>query len=844
MTNTEQRLTEALTKLGRSVREDRLRPPGAAQARRRPVRTANLKHLLGGPPTSAWSRRRPERLLAPVAAAAALVLLIAGAATLPRLLHGRAVSSSSGGAAPTVKVGGFPTGVAFDAGSSTVYVSAGDANELTMIDAKTCNAGQRSGCAAAKRVRTHGGDPIGVAVNELTHTVYAANGGSDTVAVINAATCNAVDQSGCASKPQLIKVGGEPEFLALDQVTDTIYVANTSSGTVSVIDGATCNASVTSGCGKVAATARVGAGAFPIAVDAATNTIYVGVNNAVAVIDGATCDAASVTGCSRKPALISAAAPAGIAVDGANHTVYISGENGTVTVVDRNSCDATDTSGCRGRHPRVRIGADPRGNFLVAAASTLYATNAGSDTVSVINAATCDAAQTAGCAKVPPAFPAGLSPRRITFDPAAGTLYVVNTGASTLSMIAARTCKASNTTGCPTAPAPGTRVTEAVGGAGGGGVMESDCGPMVTAASSGQPAGRFTGSATELASGSVAGQAWSVWAKKGVSEPRALEDGGVVMNGRWYGLCAGPPNLFETELADVGPTGIDYGYVAFGGKAQVELAAGSHLLPAPQVVPLKDASFFIGALPKSACEYRVLLTHARSKDGSSMHQLGFGKCEPGQVAQITGSDGEWSSGQGAWAIGGFGLAPLASVLRPASGDGSASLPNIEDDCSPGPTNTESGKPGSAMTDSSVQVATGTTAGFSWSLRASKTSAGVTSVERGGLVVDGRWYGLCPGAPNPAEFELIDAGSTGLVYGYVANPGAYAIHLSGGIPAPRALLVRGGTFFIGQLPRSACSYHTVTLNAVHGDVSDMHQFDFGQPCRADQLVTITGGEGAW
>jgi YVTN family beta-propeller protein len=843
MTKTEQRLTEALSKLARSVREEGLRPLGAAQAQRRPVRTPKLKHLLASPPASAWSRRRPERLLAPVAAAAALVLVIAGAAALPRLLHSRAVSASSGRAAPTVKVGGFPTGVAFDAADNTVYVSSGDANDLTMIDAKTCNAGQRSGCAATKRVRTDGGDPIGVAVNELTHTVYAVNGDSNTVAVINAATCNAVDQSGCASKPPLVKVGGGPEFLALDQVTDTIYVANTSSGTVSVINGATCNASVTSGCGKLAATARAGTAAFPIAVDAATNTVYVGLNNDVAVIDGATCDAASITGCSRKPALISAAAPAGIAVDDANHTVYISGENGTVTVVDRNTCDATDTSGCRGRHARVRIGADPRGDFVDAAASTLYATNAGSDTVSVINTATCDAARTAGCAKTPPAFPAGVSPRRITFDPAAGTVYVVDTGGSTISLIAAKTCEASNTTGCPTAPAPGTQIAGTVGGTGGG-VMESDCGPMVTAASSGQPAGRFTGSATELASGSVAGQSWSVWAKKGMSEPRALEDGGVVMNGRWYGLCAGPPNLFETELADVGQTGIDYGYVAFGGKAQVELAAGTHLLPAPQVVQLKDASFFIGALPKSACDYRELLTHARSKDGSSMHQLGFGKCELGQVAQITGSDGEWTGGQGAWAIRGFGLAPLASVLRPATAGGSAGLPNIEDNCAPGPTNTESGKPASAMTDSSVQVATGTTAGFAWSLRASNASAGVTSVERGGLVVDGRWYGLCPGAPNPAEFELIDAGSTGLVYGYVANPGSYAIHLSGGIPAPRAMLVRGGTFFIGQLPRPACSYSTVTLNAVHRDMSDMHQFDFGQPCRADQLVTITGGEGAW
>src|SRR5260370_36215586 len=48
---------------------------------------------------------------------------------------------------------------------------------------------------------------------------------------------------------------------------------------------------------------------------------------------------------------------------------------------------------------------------------------------------------------------------------------------------------------------------------------------------------------------------WSVWAKKGVSEPIALEDGGVVFSGRWYGLCPGFPNVFEMDLANLGPQG-------------------------------------------------------------------------------------------------------------------------------------------------------------------------------------------------------------------------------------------------------------------------------------------------
>jgi hypothetical protein len=57
-------------------------------------------------------------------------------------------------------------------------------------------------------------------------------------------------------------------------------------------------------------------------------------------------------------------------------------------------------------------------------------------------------------------------------------------------------------------------------------------------------------------------------------------------------------------------------------------------------------------------------------------------------------------------------------------------------------------------------------------------------------------------------------------------------------------VRGGTFFIGTLPRSACDYSTVVLNAVTRGVDDMHTFKFSQPCRVNQLVTTSGGFGSW
>jgi hypothetical protein len=344
----------------------------------------------------------------------------------------------------------------------------------------------------------------------------------------------------------------------------------------------------------------------------------------------------------------------------------------------------------------------------------------------------------------------------------------------------------------------------------------------------------------------VNGVSWTVWAKKGVSEPPALEDGGVVLNGLWYGLCPGFPNPFEMALANLGAQGIDYGVVGVSGKAQVQLTSGGHVLPPPAVVQLKGTSFFIGSLPKSACAYKVMLTHARTSAWSSMHQYGFGNCEAGRMVEFSGSDGEWGAGQSQWTMAGMGLAPACTYFGTCPGrvgSGGGNLPNVQDQCSPSQTTSDSGTSASRLTRSSVRVASGTTGGESWSLWATRGSGGVVSVEQGGLVVNGRWYGMCPGAPNPAEFELLDVGHTGLVYGYVANPGPYKVHLSASIPTPTLFRVRGGTFFIGVLPHSACSYSTVVLDAVNG-LDDMHTLTFGQPCRANQLVTVTGGHGSW
>ena len=75
-----------------------------------------------------------------------------------------------------------------------------------------------------------GTNPEGVGVDPSTHTVYVANGGGNTVSVIDGTT-NTVTAT--------IPVGTNPTGVGVDPSTHTVYVTNLGRNTVSVIDGAT-----------------------------------------------------------------------------------------------------------------------------------------------------------------------------------------------------------------------------------------------------------------------------------------------------------------------------------------------------------------------------------------------------------------------------------------------------------------------------------------------------------------------------------------------------------------------------------------------------------------------------
>jgi len=809
---------------------------------------------------AAQTSRRNRRV--PVIAAVVLVAVIG--AVLGFVLTDSSGSHDSA-AAPTVAVGGFPTGVAVDPVTATAYVASGEASALSLINGDTCNASTQSGCAGVMSAPTGGQDAIGVAIDTPTHTVYAVNG-SGSLAVFDESKCNAtVPVSGCTKPSALVSIPGGPEFLAVNEKTDTVYVADTDGGTVSVIDGRTCNAADTRGCSKPPAEVTVGSGPFPIAVDEQTNTIYVGTlggaqglqsQGAVYVINGGRCDAADMRCRVAPKPVVVGAGPSGIAVDDATGTVYVSSESGTVSLIDAKGCTGTVTTSCAKRLPAIAVGNDARGDLVDDTTGTLYVTDAGSNSVSMINTAGCNAQNLVDCRAVPPAFPVGASPRRLALDTATHTLYVVNVIDNTVSVIDTRRCNAGDTHGCPTqsprSSAAGSRMMSTAPIANVP-AQDSSCSPTTNADTSGGAASTVTTGAEQVASGTIAGQSWSLWSKKGQTGADALENAGLVVNGHAYGLCPGYPNPAELELLDLGKTAVVFGVIGYPGKAKLSLSVGrvgtftpGKPLPSPGVQVVNGVSFFIGTLPNSACAYKALELDSTSPGVSAEHDLGFGGCTTNKLVPITFSQGIWQLEPGKF-VNNFSSGPSMQSVP------TANVPLQDSSCSPATNASASGASATMVTAGAHQVASGTIAGQSWSLWSKKGQTGANALEDAGLVVDGHAYGLCPGYPNPAELELLNLGKSGIVYGVIGYPGKAKIKLTTGtigtftpgsaLPSPAVRAVNGVSFFIGTLPKSACAYKALELDSTSPGVSAEHNLGFGG-CTSKQIVPITFSQGIW
>jgi DNA-binding beta-propeller fold protein YncE len=355
-------------------------------------------------------------------------------------------------APPAVPLSG-PGALAADPAVATVYVAT-DTDTLSMIDSKSCNAVRHQGCPRTPPTVNVGAGPSGIAVDPKTHTVYVADLGSGptgTVSVLDAATCNATTTSGCENVRTLPVPGGNALGVAVDAATDTVYVTTApASGpnTVTVFNGATCNATNSSGCTQAPHSVTVGLGAAALAVDTVTDTVYVAnfagfAGNTVSVIDGTTCNAANTTGCTNAPQTITVGpvftGPDGVAIDQATDTIYVAdlenGEgSGMVSVINGATCNAATSAGCGQTPQNVTVGFGPAGIAFDGANRSVVVANIEDTSVSVINAATCNAIISFGCGRTQPKLPVGRAPLAVAIDPTAGTIYTSN-GDNTVSIV-------------------------------------------------------------------------------------------------------------------------------------------------------------------------------------------------------------------------------------------------------------------------------------------------------------------------------------------------------------------------------------------------------------------------
>lgn len=145
------------------------------------------------------------------------------------------------------KINGFiaPAGIAINISTNKAYVTDYASNTVFVIDLKT------NGVIHRIKVGTN---PVGISVNPISNRIYVTNVGDNTVSVIDGANNQILvnnnsrtttpfiqpsfDDNGSPTKiPVNVKFPLIASFAAVNSATNKVYVTNTASNTVSVIDG-------------------------------------------------------------------------------------------------------------------------------------------------------------------------------------------------------------------------------------------------------------------------------------------------------------------------------------------------------------------------------------------------------------------------------------------------------------------------------------------------------------------------------------------------------------------------------------------------------------------------------
>jgi YVTN family beta-propeller protein len=239
--------------------------------------------------------------------------------------------------------------------------------------------------------------PLTVAMDSITHKLYAANELSDNVTVVDGATNTATT----------VPVGMQPLAIAVNQTTNMVYVANGADGTVTVIDAGSNNA-----------TSTVGVGTFPqqIAINPVTNRIYVS-NTGGPDIPGTTVTVIDAASGNSTATVNAGTSPYAIAVNTVTDKIYVAGISTGIT-----PDSVTIIDGATNGTSSVTVGAGAQAVAIDSGLNKVYVANTNSNNVTVIDAGNSNAVTT---------VPTGFSPIAIAINATTHKVYVTdNTGAS------------------------------------------------------------------------------------------------------------------------------------------------------------------------------------------------------------------------------------------------------------------------------------------------------------------------------------------------------------------------------------------------------------------------------
>ncbi len=294
-----------------------------------------------------------------------------------------------------------PSGVAYDPSNDLIYVASGGSaglnGMLSVIDPATDT--------VFTNIVTGGllGGAQGVAVNPVTNSIYLANVVEQTVPVVDASTDTLITT--------ITGLGPTPRELAVNPVANMIYVGNEGNGTgttLSVINGAT---------NAIVQNITVGRGPEGVAVNPITNRIYTANQggNTVSVINGSTNTVIATVPVG--------SGPSELAIDTITNRLYVANSNSnTISVIDTNTNTVIDT---------IAVGDFPRGLSLDPVSNQVYLVNENDDTFSVINGNTDSVIYTIPLSSTPV-----YSQSFTEYDPTNNRVYVSNYDASTLTVIA------------------------------------------------------------------------------------------------------------------------------------------------------------------------------------------------------------------------------------------------------------------------------------------------------------------------------------------------------------------------------------------------------------------------